>query len=179
MSVVRRSIGDRARVGLLRSLGGALVLASLASLATCQSAPPAPSSQKVADTQADFLPPGSSLQGARRLVVTVDPQRFSKAGGYSGTFTLTNRGKETVILASVVTASNHVRATSPGAMPYRVDPGKSFSVTVSVSLPWDRAFVDGGIARVLTTEGETINLWLQFVNPQHVAPVSAMSAGVR
>jgi len=152
---------------------GAVVFAPLAPLAGCESAPPAPSPQGVMDTAADFMPPGSSLQGGRRLVVTTTREALARCGGCAGTFTLTNRGTSTVILASVEPASEHVMASSPGAMPYRVDPGKSFSVTVTVMLPWDRALTDGGLARVLTTDGETINLWLQLVLPDAVAPVSA------
>lgn len=145
----------------------------LGAIASCSSAPPGPSPQEVRDTTADFMPPGSTLQGARRLVVTVDPAKLQRSGGYSGTFTLTNRGSRTVILASVVTASNHVTASSPGAMPFRVDPGASFQVTVRVNLPWDRAMADGGIARVRTTSGETITLWLQLVSDAPVSPITA------
>lgn len=116
------------------------------------------------------------MQGARRRVATVVPAMLNRSGGYAGTFTLTNRGSTTVILASVETPSSRVTASSPGAMPFRVDPGKSFSVTVTVNLPWDRALTDGGIARVLTTDGETINLWLQLVSPEPVAPVTAPSS---
>lgn len=108
-------------------------------------------------------------------MVTVDPARMQRSGtGYSGTFTLTNRGTRTVILASIVTASNHVSASPPGAMPFRVEPGGSFTTTVRVNLPWDRALSDGGLVRVLTTDRETINLWLQLVSD---APVSPNSAG--
>jgi len=139
----------------------------------CDSTPPAPSPQGVMDTAADFMPPGSELQGARRLVVTVDRARLRRTGGYSGVFTLTNRGSKTVILASVETPSRHVTATSPGAMPYRVDPGKSFTVRVSVNLPWENALTDGGIARVLTAEGETITLWLQLIDGAIASPATA------
>jgi len=150
-----------------------IALAAAMSFVACDTPPPGPSPQGVRDTTADFMPPGSTLQGARRLVVTVNPDKLDQRGGYSGTFTLTNRGSKTVILASVVTASNRVKASAPGAMPFRVDPGKSFSVTVSVNLPWDRALADGGLARVLTTDGETIDLWLQLVSDAPVTPNSA------
>lgn len=150
-----------------------IVVIAASMLAGCNSPPTAPSPQGVMDTSADFMPPGSSLQGARRLVVATTREALARRGGCAGTFTLTNRGRSTVILASVEPASEHVMASSPGAMPYRVDPGKSFLVTVTVMLPWDRALTDGGLARVLTTDGETINLWLQLVMPDSVPPVSA------
>lgn len=148
-----------------------LAIALLLGAAGCETPPPAPSPQGVRDTSADFMPPGSSLQGARRMVVQVDPARLNRTGGFTGTFTLTNRGSQAVILASVVTASDHVSASAPGAMPYRVEPGRSFSVVITLRTPWDRALTDGGLARVLTTEGETINLWLQLVSMEPVAPV--------
>lgn len=131
---------------------------------------PAPSVAGVADTSPAFMPPGSSLEGARRVLITVTPNVLEQTGSLSSTFTLVNRSSKTVILASVVTASEHVSATSPGAMPYRVDPGKSFSVEVVVTLPWDHALVDGGLARVLTTEGETIELWLQLATAEQSEP---------
>lgn len=155
-----------------------MCVALLLVLGGCESPPPAPSPQGVRDTSSDFMPPGSSLQGARRRVITVVPASLLRSGGYSGNFELTNRGSQTVILASVITASEHVTASSPGAMPFRVDPGKRFSVTVTVKVPWDRALTDGGIARVLTTDGETINLWLQLVSDEPVAPVSG-AVGLR
>jgi len=165
-------VKTRRRSAVARAVTGGMLGTMLAFGTGCESTPPAPSPQGVMDTSADFMPPGSSLQGARRLVISTDRARLARSGGYSGTFTLTNRSSQTVILASVVTASEHVSASSPGAMPYRVDPGKSFSVTVTVRTPWDRALTDGGIARVLTTEGETINLWLQLVSNDPVPPVT-------
>lgn len=168
--------GTTARRGspaVARELCGPILLGVALLLGACEATPPAPSPQGVMDTAADFMPPGSTLQGARRLVVTVDPEKLNRPGGYAGTFTLTNRGPKTVVLSSVETPSRHVTAASPGAMPYRVDPGKSFSVPVRVNLPWERALADGGIARVLTTDGETITLWLQLVSDAPVAPVSA------
>ena len=162
----------RGATGVKRAISALLFVAMLV-CSGCASQEPAPSPAGVIDTAPDFMPPGVPLQGARRRVMTIDPARLSRKGGFSGTFTLTNRGKSTIILASVEPASTHVMASSPGAMPYRVDPGKSFSVTITISVPWDRALTDGGIARVLTTDGDTITLWLQLVSAQPVAPVSA------
>ncbi len=169
MNTRQGTVGSMVRGAAIAAMAAWMALGA----AGCSSPPPGPSPQGVSDTSADFMPPGSSLQGARRLVMTVDPSRLGRTGGFSGTFTLTNRGSKTVILASVEPASSHVSASAPGAMPYRVDPGKSFSVTVRVHLPWDRAMADGGVARVLTTDGETITLWLQLVSGEPVPPTTA------
>lgn len=147
--------------------------------AGCSSPPAAPSGPGVADTDAAFHPEGSSFSGPRRLQRAVSAAEQASSGGVAGTFTLKNVSSKTVILASVEPASSHVSASSPGAMPYRVAPGASFSVTVSVRLPWTEAMTNGGVARVLTTDGETVELWLQLVGapPQAGNPATAGAPG--